>query len=86
MPEMDFLIGQYLTNRPMDYEITQDIFQGILKVQMPEKYVVGEVIDLCRNWLRQDSLIIVRFRMITKKCKILSKFKTALPLQGTQPV
>lgn len=57
MPEMDFLIGQYLTNRPMDYEIAQDIFQGIPKVQMPEKYVVGEVIDTV-ELTEQDSLII----------------------------
>jgi len=45
MPENDYLIAQYQTNKPMDYEIAQDVFKSIPKVQLPEKYILGEVID-----------------------------------------
>lgn len=57
MPDVDFLIAQYRTNKPLEYEIAQDIFQGIPKVQIPEKYILGEVIDTVELSEQDDFLI-----------------------------
>lgn len=57
MPEIDYLIAQYFTNKPMDYEMAQDIFHAVPKVQPLEKYLLGEVIDSIELSEQDDMLI-----------------------------
>jgi hypothetical protein len=57
MPDEKYLIGQFLTDKPDDYEIAQDVFQGIPKVQPEEKYILGEVIDTVELSEQDDVLI-----------------------------
>jgi len=45
MPEVPLLVAQYLTDKPDDYEVAQDVFKAIPKPKAPEKMIVGEVVD-----------------------------------------
>jgi hypothetical protein len=57
MPMCEMVIAQYKTNKPLEYEISQDVFQCIPKVQPVEKYILGEVIDTV-ELSQQDEFLI----------------------------
>lgn len=56
MPEIPLLVAQYLTDKPADYEVVQDIFKAIPKPIKPAKMIIGEVI---KKGLWDDEEIII---------------------------
>jgi hypothetical protein len=57
MPMCEMIIAQYETSSPLDYEIAQDVFQCIPKVQPAEIYLLGEVINVIE--LTEDDGILI---------------------------
>lgn len=55
MPMAGIYVAQYLTDKPEDYEIVQDIFQSVPKPSPPEIMILGEVVSVAQ-WT-QDYII-----------------------------
>jgi hypothetical protein len=45
MPDTNFVVAQYITDKTDEYEIAQDIFKSIPRPIAKESYIIGEVFD-----------------------------------------